>query len=282
MIEINLNQYLNELTVLDERQVQGSPKNKELDSIITNLFSVIDELKFGDIFSVRFYDKLIFFHQYSFGSLDIRNLFNINELFILNYYFKSTHKNVIDIGANIGLHSIINAVNNKTVTSYEPDPIVFGELINNIKINNIRVDTKNIAISNQETKIRFNRVLNNLTASGIEGKKEYYGPKEIFEINTIDSKSLNIKNSLIKIDAEGSEGDIVCNFDLTSIDDTDFIIEVGNVENSIKIFNFFKNNSNHLIYSQKLLWGEVNSITEMPTSRHDGTIFVSKYRKFYD
>lgn len=242
MIEINLNQYINELTLLDERQVQGSSKNIELDSIITKLFLILDELELGDIFSVRFYDQLFFFRKYSFGNLDIRNLFNINELFILNYYFKNTLKKFIDIGANIGLHSIINAVNNKSVTSYEPDPIIFDELLNNIQINNARIEAKNNAISNQNSKIKFNRVLNNLTASGIEGKKEFYGPKEIFEIKALDSKNLNIQDSLVKIDAEGSEADIVCNFDPNSIEDTDFIIEIGNSDNSKKIFNFLRIN----------------------------------------
>ena len=54
------------------------------------------------------------------------------EFYILKNFIKKNN-NVIDIGANIGLHTIVMAKCGFTVHSFEPDPIHFNELKKNLE-----------------------------------------------------------------------------------------------------------------------------------------------------
>ena len=67
---------------------------------------------------------------YSMGAINSTHLFGLDELLIFSFYkhAKKEYKNVADIGANIGLHSIVLALLGKTVSCFEPDPQTFNQL----------------------------------------------------------------------------------------------------------------------------------------------------------
>ena len=73
------------------------------------------------------------------GAINTLHLFGLDELIIFSYYWanKFRYKKVADLGANIGLHSIILSKFGYNVTSYEPDPIHFDKLIQNANLNNV-------------------------------------------------------------------------------------------------------------------------------------------------
>lgn len=113
--------------------------------------------------------------------------------------------NYIDIGANIGNHSIFFSkfCKTKKVYSIEIEPKIFNILEKNIKLNNLTDKCKciKIAISNREGKI---------STSNIDEKN--IGKTKIIDFSSGDINSNTIDNifkddiiSLIKIDIEGSE-----------------------------------------------------------------------------
>ena len=119
------------------------------------------------------------------------------------------NKNILDIGSNIGVHSVVysNYLNNGAVYAFEPQPVVYELLCQNIKVNNCNnVIAYNFGASNKHDQFYMNadynykqnqgafRICDNeSTSSGI-----------MIECKPVDD--LNIKNvGYVKIDVEGHE-----------------------------------------------------------------------------
>jgi FkbM family methyltransferase len=168
----------------------------------------------------RYYeeDQVFFEKKFSFKN-QFKMRLELNEFTQNGYYFSFPHnglvslmlasqKNVfVDVGSNVGIFSIIGSQVFKNVHSFEPVKENYLNLQNNIKINN----TKNIKAYNCAlgSKSEYGQiVLNKFNSGGSKVKKN----KKIDEnsIKIINLDKLNIKNvSLIKIDVEGSELDVL-------------------------------------------------------------------------
>lgn len=122
---------------------------------------------------------------------------------------------VLDIGAQSGVFSLM-AKYLPTVNfhSFEPDPINYQCLLENLEINNIKnVKPYNIALSNKIGNKEFNictthRGLNTL-GTNILRFQNYETEKININTSTIDEIFANQKIDLIKIDTEGCEYDIL-------------------------------------------------------------------------
>ena len=68
---------------------------------------------------------LLNFPYYKMGAIDTLDLFGLDELIIFSFYWinRDRYKNSADIGANLGLHSILMGRCGWHVDAYEPDPI---------------------------------------------------------------------------------------------------------------------------------------------------------------
>ena len=175
------------------------------------------------------------------GNINSLDLFGLDELIIFAYYWvnRSRYKKVADIGANIGLHSLIMNKCGWIVTAYEPDPDHVKILKNTLKNNNT-VSTKIIecAVSDTESTKTFVRVLGNTTGSHLEGaKKNPYGELETFQVKTTKIDDIFIGNDLIKMDVEGEELKILQSTTALNWKSTDMILEVGSSENANDIFH---------------------------------------------
>jgi FkbM family methyltransferase len=132
------------------------------------------------------------------------------EKFIVTYvkHFINPNKNIIDLGANIGTHSIIYSnYTNGIVYSFEPQKIVFDILNKNVESNNCKnIITYNFGGSNIDSKFYMNACYeykDNQGAFRIDRTLDESNGLEI-ECKIIDN--LNIKNvGYIKIDVEGHE-----------------------------------------------------------------------------
>ena len=129
------------------------------------------------------------------------------EKFMQKYFIKyrDMNMNALDIGANIGAHTVYLAENFKKVYAFEPQIEVYKLLNKNIKLNNINnVITYNYGLGNEETKVNM-REFNvdeqeNIGAINIEKG----GTGEEIMVKTLDSYNfINIK--FIKMDVEGYE-----------------------------------------------------------------------------
>lgn len=223
------------------------------------------------------FGKLIFpYHQ--MGSVDSRNLFDLDELILFSFYYanKGRYKKVLDAGANLGLHSIILSRCGYEVIAYEPDPVHFTVLVDNLKRNNAaEVMPVNKAISTEAGIRQFVRVMGNTTSSHLSGAKPNpYGELEYCNVQTEIFKNIMKGVDLVKMDIEGHEKDVLLSTVAEDWLNTDAIVEVGSAENAEEIFAHFQSISIHVM-AQKTGWQRVTSLRDMPISYRDGSLFIS-------
>jgi len=119
---------------------------------------------------------------------------------------------VIDIGANVGLHSVRFSQKFKEVISFEPTTLNFNCLKNNcLSLNNVRLENCGLGNTDEDVAIiSIPKDNNNCGAFSIVDFKEHTAEliQESIIIKTLDS--FNLSPDLIKIDTQGYEMNILC------------------------------------------------------------------------
>ena len=127
----------------------------------------------------------------------------------MHYYFKkysNKNKVCLDIGANIGCHSVILSNYFSKVYAFEPQKEVFKLLKKNITVNGCKnVVINNFGLSDKESTAKMKCFNENKSVNiGGIGITDDENGCETIKIKTLDS--LNIQNiGFIKIDVEGHE-----------------------------------------------------------------------------
>jgi FkbM family methyltransferase len=212
------------------------------------------------------------------GAVDSLDLFGLDELIILLFYWcnRGRYRRVVDIGANLGLHTIILARCGFEVTAFEPDPVHFELLQKNMALNGVAgVDLRNAAVSVDSGEATFVRVLGNTTGSHLLGSKDSYGEREYCVVKTEPAKPLFTRADFLKIDAEGHEKQILLSTNGEDWESTETIVEIGNEGNAWAIFDHFCALGVNLFAQQKG-WQRVAKVEEMPTSHRQGSLFISR------
>ena len=246
-----------------------SVARKEFESIFLEKSDIVFTFShFGDIW----------FPYFNMGAVDSIDLFDLDELIIFSYYLnnKSKYKNVLDLGANIGLHSVILSKCGFNVRSFEPDPVHFEVLTNNLASNNcLNVEPINAAISYKDGLMEFVRVVGNTTGSHLAGSKNNpYGELERFSVDVRNIVPMLEWADLVKMDVEGHEKEIFKNTNVDNWRKVDVILEVQDENSATIIFDFF-NKSGVNLFSEKTNWAKVKSLIDMPKSYHDGSLFIT-------
>ena len=264
-------------------------KNKNFQNNKSQIYKVFKRL-LSIKFAKQFYDNKeikeilgikIKFPLISFGNTSSAKLFDLDELLIFNFYKKKKffYKKVCDIGGNIGLHSLLMSKLGFKVDYFEPDNKHFLIAKKIFKKNKSIINLNKLAISDYTGYANFSRIEGNSTGSYINDKKNGYGKILKYKVKTLDSKKLRNKYDLIKIDAEGSEVEILNGFTKKDFKSTDFLIEISSEKNKEAIWNL-KKKYNLKVYSQKNFWQKVNKIENLPDSYKEGTVFISEKNKF--
>ncbi len=182
---------------------------------------------------------------------------------------------MLDIGANIGLHSIVMARCGFTVKAFEPDPWHYDILVRNLAANGAgTVEPIAAAVSTHDGEAQFVRVLGNTTGSHLAGSKDSYGEREYFTVPTRATQPLFDWADLAKIDAEGHERDLLLTLTREAMQRLDIVVEIGNAANAEAVFGHFQA-IGVAMFSQKIGWNQVRSISDMPTSHREGSLFIS-------
>lgn len=213
------------------------------------------------------------------GAVSSLNLFEIDELILFSFYWhnRQLYKNVADIGANIGLHSIMLSKCGYVVKAYEPDPKHCQVLTENLKLNRIRTVTViGAAVSDTARRsAEFVRVLGNTTSNFLVGSKQNaYGALETIKVSTVSIRSIMKWADLIKLDAEGHEKAILLATKHADWKGTDMLLEIGGLDNAKQIFKHLRQEKVN-IFTQKNNWRRAKRISDIPTSYHEGLAFVS-------
>jgi FkbM family methyltransferase len=212
------------------------------------------------------------------GAISSLELFGLDELIIFLYYKlnQSTYKKVADIGCNIGLHSIILSKCGYVVSAYEPDENHIKLIYKHLEINNIsNVQVNEAAVSDNNGKVEFTRVVGNTTGSHISGSKENpYGDLDRFNVDSVSLASIMKNVDFVKMDIEGHEAQAILSTVGEHWHSTDMMVEVGSVKNANLIFNHLSQLDLRM-FSQKTGWKIVNSHEDMPTSYKEGSLFIT-------
>ncbi len=218
----------------------------------------------------------------SMGNLDSLCLFGIDELIIFALYKLYADifefKSVSDIGANIGLHTIILSKLGYQIRSFEPDPNTFKQLKDNIRLNNITdsAELNNTAVSSSFDPSRFVRVCGNTMSSHIMGSKSSpHGTLETIVVNCTPGNEAFSHSKLVKIDAESHELPILKDALTNNISRPEIIMEVGIDTPKNELFDLLTANG-YMLYSQMKGWSLVLNPSELPASHHEGTLVCSQ------
>lgn len=262
------------LAALPQLYAQHSPSSiiyKLLRKVARNQIEELfkeEEKHFGPFGTIKF-------PYFKMGAVDSLNLFDLDELILFSYYFvnKDRYKKAVDIGANIGLHSLILSKLGYEVQSFEPDPVHFKQLSTVFDLNNI--ETKGLhcaAVSSKSGQAEFTRVLGNTTSSHLSGSKTPYGELERFLVPLFDINSL--KADLIKMDVEGHEAEILLATTKNYWANTDCFVEVGSPDKADLIFHHF-NRLGIYMFAQKTGWKQVKESTDIPVTYKEGALFIT-------
>jgi FkbM family methyltransferase len=217
------------------------------------------------------------FPYQTMGKIDSLHLFGEPELQIFAMYHahRGRWKKVLDIGANLGLHSIIMARSGFTVKAYEPDFEHYDHLLANLEANDVShlVTPHMAAVHTEDGEANFVRVLNNLTGNHLDGYKDSFGPRETVIVPTVDCRPLWRYADFAKIDSEGNEADLLLTMTPNDLNHLQAVVEVRNEENASKIYRHFCELEVPL-WSAKTNWERVRVADDMPRGNREGPIFV--------
>lgn len=213
------------------------------------------------------------------GAISSIDLFGLDELILFSFYWvnRERYRHVVDMGANVGLHSVLLGRMGLHVTSYEPDPNHVELLKRNIAENRIQemVTVQQAAVAREQGSLDFIRVLGNTTGSHVAGaKRDPYGDLEVFEVQAVSVMDAIAGVDLVKMDVEGLEADLLTSLDASHFSSLDIVCEVGSPENAGAIWSHF-NGTGVNLFSQKSGWGRVTDGGDLPQSYKDGSLFLT-------
>jgi len=149
----------------------------------------------------------IYSFDYIGSTIAIDGIYEIRELDLIKRFLLDHHPDALkgvclDIGANIGNHSVYFSKLFSKVRSFEPNPQSFKLLqINTENYKNISVS--NFGLSNQRCLARFFTSKSNIGGSSLHGES---GDEIRVQLEVIDELDFDNQNiSFIKIDVEGNE-----------------------------------------------------------------------------
>lgn len=219
------------------------------------------------------------FSYVEMGAVNSLDLFGLDELILFSFYWRNRerYRRVVDMGANIGLHSVLLGRMGLTVTSYEPDPDHAALLTKHLVANDVqdRVTIVQAAVARENGLLEFVRVLGNTTGSHVAGaKKDPYGPLEVFEVQAVSVASAVAGKDLVKMDVEGLEADLLTGLDAGHFASLDLVCEIGTKVNAEIILSHFEGTGVNL-FSQKTGWKRVSDLDAMPGAHAEGSLFIS-------
>ena len=214
------------------------------------------------------------------GAVSTLDLFGLDELIIFSFYWanRNRYRRAADIGANLGLHSILMGKCGWQVRAYEPDPKHAALLKRNLALNQSRtVELVEAAVSDKPGTLEFVRVLGNTTSSHLSGaKSSAYGDLEKFPVRVEAIAAIMPTVDFVKMDAEGQERTILLATTAADWAKTDMMVEIGSPENAEAIFNHLSSLGVNA-FAQKLGWGRVASLADMPISYKGGSLFITRH-----
>ena len=245
-------------------------------SLVDRELQLISSQQDKDSITIPLFGNLII-PYFKMGKIDSLDLFSLNALILYAFYWKNRHhyKKVLDLGANIGAHTLVLGKLGIEVDAYEPDPVHFAQLERNVKLNKLtNIRCNKLAVSDFSGIGNFTRVLGNTTASHLTGTKRAYGNLDVLDVEVIDIRSIISGFDLVKIDVEGSEPTLLEALQSKDFLNCDFLIEVGSIAARERIFEVTRELKINA-FSQKTGWAKSDFLSQLPGSYKEGELFLT-------
>lgn len=211
------------------------------------------------------------------GNLNSFDYFSLDDY--IKYMFYKVNRNrykvVFDVGANLGIDTLLFDKLGFEVHAFEPDPDHLEILKSNLSKNesrNVRVHP--VGLSDKAETVDFIRVKGNTSANHIVNDRDFYGDYDKVQIKTITYPELGIRPDFMKINVEGHEKNIIRSIPVEEWRHIDAMIEVHNVENQTVIYETFKD-TDIKMFSQKLNWAEAKCLEDIPKINKEGYVFIT-------
>jgi len=232
-----------------------------------------EELFFAEFGSIKF-------PFFKMGKIDSAKLFGLDELILFSFYYtnRNRYKKILDLGANIGLHTLIMKKLGFQVISYEPDSVHLVQIEKVMNLNNLNTEGLTPrAISDKRGTMDYIRILGNTTGSHLLGsKEEVYGPTELVSVEVDDILEVLSEGGFdfVKMDVEGHEVVLLNRITTQSITYTDIMLEIGSGKNASAIFSILSDKKIPA-YAQKINWARVEKLQDLPSHHTHGSLFLS-------
>jgi len=232
-----------------------------------------EELFFAEFGSIKF-------PFFKMGKIDSAKLFGLDELILFSFYYtnRNRYKKILDLGANIGLHTLIMKKLGFQVISYEPDSVHLTQIEKVMNLNDLSTEGLTPrAISDKRGTMDYIRILGNTTGSHLLGsKEEVYGPTEVVSVEVDDILEVLSEGSFdfVKMDVEGHEVVLLNRITTQSITYTDIMLEIGSEKNASAIFSILSDKKIPA-YAQKINWARVEKLQDLPSHHTHGSLFLS-------
>lgn len=214
--------------------------HKKIEKIIDLILEYFVRLNFNrkkNIFkSIHKNEFAYFFNDTISKEINLNGIYEKEEISIITKIINKK-SNIVDIGANIGNHSLAFSKIAKRVYSFEAHPKTFQLLKFNC-MNNQKIKLFNIGVSNKKGNLFFK----NTKTYNVGGRNLNYSGSVKSHVNKLDNLiNLNEKIDLIKIDIEGHEYRALIGMNKILSNNKSFLV-IEFCENSIskrrKIINF--------------------------------------------
>lgn len=115
----------------------------------------------------------------------------------------------IDVGANVGVYSLLAASRGAQVLAIEPVPETYNQLLDNININRFQncIDPMNIGVGRGPGRLHFSTQMG--PTNHVIPKGEELDNSVTVKVNSLDEMMLKEKVTMIKIDVEGYEKEVL-------------------------------------------------------------------------
>lgn len=228
-------------------------------------------------FSISIGELELSFPIMRFGStITSLNLFDYKELSVFAIYWMLHGKveRFLDLGSNIGTHSVVMAKLGATVRSYEPDNSVsriHREITSQHGLNSELIDA---AAGIRRGRASFVHIDDNQTGSHVLGKKpDPYGPLTRFEVQVEDCRPDIDWADLVKMDVEGSESEILSSTSGATLSNSLIICEVTSPDSAQQLFDYLSKAPVRM-FVQATGWLTPSHAHKMPSHHSGGSLLI--------
>ena len=116
----------------------------------------------------------------------------------------------LDVGANVGVYSVLAAARGARVLAMEPVPATFEQLLDNIHLNRFetRIEARNIGVGSGPDELRFSTTIGPTNHVLADGESTEHAVT--VAVDALDTIAEGWAPTIIKIDVEGFESNVIC------------------------------------------------------------------------